>query len=70
MRFKFQFRADLREFHVGAALVQPQPAAFDRHVETGLVLGRAASMLLQELPVDQLDIDSAALRPARRSWRC
>jgi hypothetical protein len=36
-------------------------AAFDCEVQTGLVLGRAASMLLQEWPVDQLDMDAAVL---------
>ena len=41
-----QLRASLGELHIGAALVEPQPAAFDRQVETGLVLSRAATMLL------------------------
>jgi hypothetical protein len=42
------------------ALVLPEPAAFDREVETSLVLGRAAAQFVQEWPVDQLDMDAAA----------
>jgi hypothetical protein len=41
--------------------VPPKRAAFDREVETGLVLGRAAEMLLQKRSVDQLDMDAAIL---------
>ena len=34
--------AGLRELHVGAALVQPKPAAINRELEAGGVFGRAA----------------------------
>jgi hypothetical protein len=45
-------------------LVLPELAAFDREGETGLVLGRAAAVLLRKRPVDQFDIDAA---PASKS---
>jgi len=51
----------LRELHIDPALVEPQPAALDAQVETGLVLGRAAAQFVQERPVDQLDVDAAVL---------
>src|SRR6516164_11621342 len=40
--------------------MQPQPTARGK-IETGLVFGRAALMLLRERPVDQLDADAAVL---------
>ena len=49
----------MRELHIDPALVEPQPAALDAQVETGLVLGRAAAQFVQERPVDQFDIDAA-----------
>jgi hypothetical protein len=41
--------------------VLPQPAAFDREVETSFVLGGAAAQFVQERLVDQLDMDAAVL---------
>lgn len=49
------------EFHIGARLVQPQPAALDRELKPGAVFGRAAAFLEQERSVDFLDVDSAVL---------
>ena len=56
-----QLGAGQGELHIGAALVEPQPAAFDREVETGIVLGRGAARFVQERPVEQLDVNAAVL---------
>jgi hypothetical protein len=58
-----QLRTRLRDLHISPALVLTEPAAFDREVETGLVLGRAASMLLQRLRAADL---GQRLRPSSR----
>src|SRR6516162_11159172 len=47
------------ELPIGAAVVEPQPAAFDREVETSLIRGAGAAM--QERPVDQFDMDAGVL---------
>jgi hypothetical protein len=56
-----QVRAGLGELHIGAALVEPQPAAFDRKLETSLVLCWSGLEIMQQRPVDQLDMDAAVL---------
>jgi len=56
-----QIRVGLRELHVSAALVLPQPAAFDRKLEAGAIFCRAAFVIIQERTVDQLDEDAAVL---------
>ena len=56
-----QLRAHRREFHIGAGPIQRQPAAIDRQIKVGLVLGRAGLVLIQKRRVDQLDVDTAVL---------
>jgi hypothetical protein len=54
------------EFHVGAALVQPEPAPGNRQIEAGHVFGRRALVLIQERAVDPLDVDAAVLHSLGR----
>jgi hypothetical protein len=62
MRFSSeQIGARLRELHVGSAVVQHQPAAFDRQLEAGAIFGRRCVLPKQEGRVDQLDVDPAVL---------
>jgi len=41
--------------------VLPQPAALDRQLQAGAVLGRRAPLPVQERLVDLLDVDAAVL---------
>src|SRR6201987_5811788 len=54
-------RTSLGEPDVGPALVQPEPAVGDGEIEAGLVFRRCALELIQERPIDLLDIDPAVL---------
>ena len=56
-----EVRAALRELHKRAVLVQLQPAALDRQLQTDLVFGRRAFLAEQKRPVDQV------VREERRS---
>src|ERR1700751_2257880 len=51
----------LGELHVGPALVQPEPAVGDGALKARLVFRRRALVLIQERPVDLLDIDATIL---------
>ena len=50
-RSRKQRRTRLGELHVGAALVQPEPAVGDGAIKPSLVFGRRALELKQEWPV-------------------
>ena len=54
-----QLGTALREPDKGPTLVQHQPAALDRQIQTGLV--RRTFLSEQERAVDQLDVDFAIL---------
>jgi hypothetical protein len=56
-----QLRAGLGEPDVGAALMQHQPAISDGAIEASLVFRRRAPQLIDERPVDPLDIDAVVL---------
>jgi hypothetical protein len=56
-----QVRSSLRESDEGAASVHLDPAALDGVLDPGLVLGGRALDLVQERPIDLLDVDAAIL---------
>jgi hypothetical protein len=51
-----QRRARLRELHVGAALMHPKPAVGDGTLKASLVFRRGAPELIEEQPVELLDM--------------
>ena len=53
--------ARLRDLHVCAVLVHPEPAAFNGQLDPGAVLRRRAALLVQERLVDLLDVNAAVL---------
>src|SRR3954469_20672347 len=56
-----QLRTGRCELNGGAALVQPKPASRDRKIKPGLVFGRRAPPVVEEWPVDLLNVDAAVL---------
>ena len=56
-----QFGARLRDLHVCAVLVHPEPAAFNGQPDPGAVLRRRAALLEQQRLVDLLDVNAAVL---------
>ena len=61
MILREQVRTGLRELHEGSALMQFEPAAFDREREAGSVFRGRALIAKQERPVDFLNVDPAIL---------
>jgi hypothetical protein len=51
----------LREADEGPAVMEFEPAAFDRELEPGRILRRYAPIDVQERTVDFLDVDAAIL---------
>ena len=60
-----QIGARLRELHISAAVVHPQPTALDRQLQAGAVFGRRCVLPKQKWRVDLLDMDPAVLHSLR-----
>jgi hypothetical protein len=66
---RLQFSVGRGELHVGPGLMHPEPATLDCQLHAGAVFGRRAALLVQERPVDLLDVNAPVLYRLERSWR-
>src|SRR6476469_7533531 len=57
----------LREADKGAAFVHRQPTVRNGAVDSGSIFGRRSAKLVQEWPVDLLDVDAAILNRLDRT---
>jgi hypothetical protein len=62
-----QRRARLGELHVGAALMHPKPAVGDGTLKASLVFRRGAPELIEEQPVELLDMRPRVLPPREQT---
>jgi len=62
-----QLRAFLGDFHIGAALVHPEPVLSNGVVETGFIFSRCGLEGAEHRPIDLLDVEAAILNRFHRA---